>query len=356
MLRSISAAGSKSLVRRSGLTAAAARDACGGWSRRRRGWRRAFSNALIAPHEAAARRQPRYRVALLTGCVQDLVFPDVNRDTADVLLANGCTVDTPPAQPCCGSLHAHNGDLDRARQLARQMIDLFPPIGTTRSSATPADADRTCGTTGRCSPTIRSIADARRQWDAKVRDVHEWLVEIGCRPPRAAPFARRPPSRTTSPATWRTGRRSSRAAARAAPAVARRVARRIDGIDLVLRRGGIYALTQPEQAEQLLGRKTAHIVATGASLVATANPGCQLQIARGLGDASVADRRRTSRVAARVRLSSRTPPAGVNRGGERELQAPFRLNAISEGYRLVSCRSASNQSSSGDPPFLPRDS
>ena len=55
-------------------------------------------------------RQPRYRVAMLTGCVQDLVFPDVNRDTADVLLANGCVVDTPPVQPCCGSLHAHNGE------------------------------------------------------------------------------------------------------------------------------------------------------------------------------------------------------------------------------------------------------
>ena len=60
----------------------------------------------------AARVSREYRVALLTGCVQDLVYPDVNRDTADVLLANGCAVDTPPLQPCCGSLHAHNGDTD----------------------------------------------------------------------------------------------------------------------------------------------------------------------------------------------------------------------------------------------------
>ena len=49
---------------------------------------------------------------MLTGCVQDLVFADVNRDTADVLLANGCEVVTPPVQPCCGSLHAHNGERD----------------------------------------------------------------------------------------------------------------------------------------------------------------------------------------------------------------------------------------------------
>src|SRR5260370_955223 len=70
---------------------------------------RVTSIALIQPREQP--RDPvRYRVALLTGCIQDLVFPDVNRDTADVLLANGCSVDTPPVQPCCGSLHAHNGE------------------------------------------------------------------------------------------------------------------------------------------------------------------------------------------------------------------------------------------------------
>src|SRR5262245_63463246 len=62
---------------------------------------------------------------MLTGCVQDLVFPDVNRDTVDVLLANGCRVDTPAEQPCCGSLHAHNGDLEHARELARRMLRLF---------------------------------------------------------------------------------------------------------------------------------------------------------------------------------------------------------------------------------------
>src|SRR5688572_27333841 len=84
---------------------------------------RAFSSDLIAPHESPA-GDARYRVALLTGCVQDLVFPDINRDTADALLANGCAVDTPPSQPCCGSLHAHNGDPAGAAELARRMIDL----------------------------------------------------------------------------------------------------------------------------------------------------------------------------------------------------------------------------------------
>src|SRR5690606_37489705 len=64
---------------------------------------RQCSDALIAPVEAA-RGARRYRVALLTGCVQDLAFSDVNRATADVLRENGCEVVTPRTQSCCGSL------------------------------------------------------------------------------------------------------------------------------------------------------------------------------------------------------------------------------------------------------------
>ena len=86
----------------------------------------AFSHRLIREHELT-REPPRYHVAMLTGCIQDLVFPDVNRDTVDVLLANGCRVFTPPEQPCCGSLHAHNGETRLAASLARRNIDLFPP-------------------------------------------------------------------------------------------------------------------------------------------------------------------------------------------------------------------------------------
>jgi glycolate oxidase iron-sulfur subunit len=65
-----------------------------------------FSDDLIAEVEEPSGPM-RYRVALLTGCVQDLVFSDVNRDTADVLLANGCEVVTPRSQSCCGSLHGN---------------------------------------------------------------------------------------------------------------------------------------------------------------------------------------------------------------------------------------------------------
>jgi hypothetical protein len=84
---------------------------------------RHFSEQLIAEIETLPTH--RYRVGMLTGCVQDLVFSDVNRDTVEVLLANGCEVVTPRNQGCCGSLHAHNGDLEQAATQARRLIDQF---------------------------------------------------------------------------------------------------------------------------------------------------------------------------------------------------------------------------------------
>src|SRR5208283_1557050 len=85
-----------------------------------------FSSDLIAPVTRAVGGK-KYRVAVLTGCAQDLIFSDVNRDTVEVLARNGCEVITPPEQLCCGSLHAHNGEWELAQVLARKQIDQFPP-------------------------------------------------------------------------------------------------------------------------------------------------------------------------------------------------------------------------------------
>jgi glycolate oxidase iron-sulfur subunit len=224
-------------------------------------------------------------VALLTGCIQDLVFPDVNRDTADVLLANGCAVDTPALQPCCGSLHAHNGDLDRAATLARRMIDLFPPD---RYDAIISNAGGCGSHLRRYGHLLADDVDYRERaelWDRKLRDVQEWLGEIGCRAPLQSPFAN--PATVTYHESCHLlhGQRISREP--------RALLRLLPGTTLVelpesgwcCGSAGVYAITQPEQADQLLGRKTANIVGTGAAWVATANPGCHLQIARGLAAA-----------------------------------------------------------------------
>jgi glycolate oxidase iron-sulfur subunit len=243
-----------------------------------------FSNQMIARREEP-RGAARYRVALLTGCIQDLVFSNVNRDTADVLLANGCAVDTPSPQPCCGSLHAHNGEQGMARDLARRMIDLIPP-NTYDAIITNAGG---CGSHLRHyghllddDPKYRAAA---RVWDTKLKDVHEWLAEIGCRPPAASPFDR--------PTTITYHDSCHLAHGQKVVTQPRALLRLLPHVSLVeltestwcCGSAGIYALTQPVQAEALLQRKVKHLAATGATLVATANPGCHLQMARGLRDA-----------------------------------------------------------------------
>jgi len=85
-----------------------------------------FSCTLISP-VTRSKGPKKYRVAVLVGCAQDLIFSDVNRDTVEVWRATVCEVVTPPEQHCCGSLHAHNGEWELARQMARRNIDQFPP-------------------------------------------------------------------------------------------------------------------------------------------------------------------------------------------------------------------------------------
>jgi len=240
-----------------------------------------FSDELIARRESPA-GAARHRVALLTGCIQDLVLPDVNRDTADALLANGCEVDTPAAQPCCGSLHAHNGEPELARRLARQLLDRIPP----------ERYDAIVTNSGGCGSHLRHYAALLRDdpvyrgraalWSEKLRDVHEWLVAIGCRTPDAPPFAE--PTAVTYHESCHLAHGQGiteppRALLGLLPGV---IFVELPESTWCCGSAGVYSITQPEQAEALLDRKTRHVVGTGAAIVATANPGCQLQIARGL--------------------------------------------------------------------------
>jgi len=243
-----------------------------------------FSPSLISPHEAPT-GATRYRVAMLTGCVQDLVFPDVNRDTVDALIANGCAVDTPPLQPCCGSLHAHNGEQALARVLARRLIDLLPPD---RYDAIITNA-------GGCGSHLRHYGsllhddpqyrEAAKLWDTKVRDIQEWLIAIGIRPPLASPFE--------APTTVTYHDSCHLAHGQKVVQQPRAVLRLLPEVSLVelpestwcCGSAGIYNITQPAQSAALLDRKVSRVQSTGASVVATANPGCQLQMARGLATA-----------------------------------------------------------------------
>jgi len=244
-----------------------------------------FSHQLIRPVETP--RVVRRRVAVLTGCVQDLAFSDINRATVDVLLANDCEVHTPPVQPCCGSLHAHNGDLESARLLARRQLDLFNP----------ADFDAIISNANGCGSHLRAYghllhddpvyAERAAEWSRKLRDIHEYLVEIGFRAPRA-PAATSACAGDGCSVTYHEschlchGQKVS--------AQPRAVLRSLPGVEVrecaeaqwCCGSAGIYNITQPDTAARLQDRKVGHVLATGADVVATANPGCHLQLENGM--------------------------------------------------------------------------
>jgi glycolate oxidase iron-sulfur subunit len=241
-----------------------------------------WTEDLVAP-VTRAQGVRRYRVALLAGCAQDLIFSDVNRDTAEVLARNGCEVITPPDQHCCGSLHAHNGEWEMAQELARRNIEQFPP----------ESFDAIISNAGGCGSHLKHYArlladDARyvqraRLWDAKVKDIHEWLAFTGIESPSAVGAPQQVVTYHESCHLCH-GQKVS--------AQPRSLLRAIPGVRLVelpeaswcCGSAGIYNLTQPEMAGQLLQRKVNHIVTTRAQVVATGNPGCLLQLINGCRD------------------------------------------------------------------------
>jgi len=244
-----------------------------------------FSADLIAPI-TPANGQRRYRVAMLVGCAQDLIFSDVNRDTVEVLARNGCDVVTPPEQHCCGSLHAHNGEIELARELARRSIDQFPPD---QFDAIITNAGG-CGSHLKHYHTLLEHDDryaARAElWDAKVKDIHEWLAHIGIEAPRVNGAA---PLRVTYHESCHLTHGQK------VTAQPRQLLKAIPNVQLTelpesswcCGSAGIYNIIQPEMADQLLDRKVQHIKSTGAQVVATGNPGCLLQVVNGCRRAGV---------------------------------------------------------------------
>jgi glycolate oxidase iron-sulfur subunit len=237
-----------------------------------------FSADLIAPVTPAT-GQRKYRVAMLAGCAQDLIFSDINRDTAEVLAANGCEVVTPGTQLCCGSLHAHNGELGLAEELARKNIQQFPP----------QDFDAIISNAGGCGSHLKhyrklladdpDYAERAVVWDRKVKDVHEWLVEIGIKKP----------SSDLSPQVVTYHESCHLSHGQKIVQQPRQLLNLIPNLKLVelpeaawcCGSAGIYNIIQPEMANALLERKLSHIASTGATVVATGNPGCLLQIING---------------------------------------------------------------------------
>ena len=223
------------------------------------------------PEFLAARGRARGRVALLVGCVQRFLFADVNLDTMRLLAAAGWDVVAPRGQGCCGALELHGGRLDAFRARARAL-----------AAALPSDVDWIVTNAAGCGSALRDYAHwvgddaAASRLAARTRDVSELLADADL------PLNPLPLTVTYhDPCHLAHGQR-----VRTAP---RTALGRIPGLTLVpladselcCGSAGVYNVLEPEMADQLLALKIARIVETGARAVATGNPGCLLQIARG---------------------------------------------------------------------------
>jgi glycolate oxidase iron-sulfur subunit len=220
----------------------------------------------------------RYRVGFVSGCIMDQVFRDINEATIRVLTANGCEVITPPKQQCCGALHVHAGEAEQGQRQARHNIDIFEPY----------DCDAIIINSAGCGSTLKEYdhllrddplySERAKAFSAKVKDISEflagvdWAHDLGevqrtvtyhdaCHLAHGQKIKQQP----------------------------RKLLQSIPGITLVNLKesdfccgsAGIYNITNQDMGAILLQRKIDNVAATGATTLATGNPGCMMQIALG---------------------------------------------------------------------------
>ncbi|MEJ2677959.1 MAG: heterodisulfide reductase-related iron-sulfur binding cluster [Gemmatimonadota bacterium] len=234
-------------------------------------------SASAGGHRSSVADRRSHRVAMLTGCVQDGLFRRVNDATRVVLEANGCEIVDVPGQVCCGALHAHNGELEGARSLARRNVRAFRDAGVEYVVVNAAG----CGAMMKDYGELLAgdpLAEDARAVAGGVRDLFELLAELG--PVRGGPV----PLRVTydAPCHLYHGQGITEAPLD--------VLRTIPGLELVplpdadecCGGAGIYGMTHPELGGRILDDKLAAIRSTGAAVVVTPNPGCMMQIGAGL--------------------------------------------------------------------------
>jgi glycolate oxidase iron-sulfur subunit len=227
------------------------------------------------PERVAAEGERRLRVGLVTGCVQQVFFPGVNAATLRVLAAEGVEVVVPRPQGCCGALSAHAGRLDEARRLARALVEAFEHV--------PVDA--VVVNAAGCGSHLKDLehlfegdpefAPRAAAFAARVRDASELLAGLAPLAPRAAIAAR---VAYHSPCHLQHAQHVGDAP--------RQLLRTIPGLELVeiadgdqcCGSAGIYNLVEPESADAIGQRKADAVLATGAPLLASANPGCTLHV------------------------------------------------------------------------------
>jgi glycolate oxidase iron-sulfur subunit len=223
--------------------------------------------------------EKRARVAFLGGCIANVFFARLNEATVRVLQRNGCEVVIPEKQTCCGALHAHAGERETARKLARRNIDAILPGGY----------DAVISNTAGCGATLKeyheilehdpAYAQKAREFVRLMKDVNEFLASLGLRGPLGA---------VNVTVTYQDschllhGQKIGKAP--------RELLRQIPGLelrelpfsDICCGSAGVYNVVHDDIAASLIEKKISYANATGAQVIATANPGCMIQLRAGV--------------------------------------------------------------------------
>jgi glycolate oxidase iron-sulfur subunit len=234
----------------------------------------AVPTAVALPHVTPAHGPRRARVALLAGCAQQVLDPDINVATIDVLARNGVEVVVPEMQGCCGGLAWHTGDLTAARAFARRNLAAFP-----------ADVDAILTNAAGCGSAmheyhlmLRGTPDEKRadEFRHRVVDVSVFLARLGLREPFPVGASRKVAYHDACHLANAQGvREQPRALLRAVPGL--QLCELANG-HLCCGSAGTYNLDQPVTAASLGAQKAQAVLATGASVVASGNIGCLTQL------------------------------------------------------------------------------
>jgi glycolate oxidase iron-sulfur subunit len=208
--------------------------------------------------------------------VQSAFFPDVNSATIRILAAEGCDVLTPSEQGCCGALSVHNGREQEAKRFARRLIDTFRPLGIDYFVVNAAGCGSSLKDYGQLLSDDPAYAGKALEFAGKVRDLSEVLTELGPVAPRH-PLAVTVAYHDACHLGHAQGVRAQpRALLRDVPGLE---LREIADPELCCGSAGIWNVLNPGPAAELGDRKAAAVLATGADLLVTANPGCLMQVA-----------------------------------------------------------------------------
>jgi glycolate oxidase iron-sulfur subunit len=249
------------------------------------GFAMAMLEATRAPVQRASYRPggdgSRGSATLLTGCVMEGLFTETNRATERTLAANDYAIVPTANQRCCGALHAHAGDAETARALARHNIAAFEDSG----------ADYVVVNAAGCGAMMKEyehLLAHDASWrhraadiSAKVRDVSELLAEAGPRPGGSLPLT----VTYDAPCHLLHAQRVATPPLRVLGAIPALTLVPLEGSEHCCGSAGIYNLIEPDVSNTVLAPKLANIADTRATLVATGNPGCLMQIGAGLHQA-----------------------------------------------------------------------